>query len=125
MATPLPSPLFAAHSDLGLRRCVHLDLLRPRPCCCVHTLVVCARAPRAVCAPPQEGEKFQVVDTAWRELMEGASVAPGALVVGADKEKLVALQVGRGWGLCVCGGRCCEGGKGGEGGGNRGWWWDL
>lgn len=31
----------------------------------------------------QEGEKFQVVDTAWRELMESCLAAPGALVVGA------------------------------------------
>jgi hypothetical protein len=39
----------------------------------------------------QEGEKFQIVDSAWREIMESAAAAPGALVVGADKEKLVAL----------------------------------
>eukprot|EP00201_Polytomella_parva_P020499 CAMPEP_0175042260 /NCGR_PEP_ID=MMETSP0052_2-20121109/2450_1 /TAXON_ID=51329 ORGANISM="Polytomella parva, Strain SAG 63-3" /NCGR_SAMPLE_ID=MMETSP0052_2 /ASSEMBLY_ACC=CAM_ASM_000194 /LENGTH=3805 /DNA_ID=CAMNT_0016305023 /DNA_START=33 /DNA_END=11446 /DNA_ORIENTATION=+ len=41
---------------------------------------------------PEEGEKFQVVDTAWREVMEGCNANPSCLSVAADKEVLSALQ---------------------------------
>eukprot|EP00983_Pelagomonas_calceolata_P119003 1160559-Pelagomonas_calceolata.AAC.10 len=40
----------------------------------------------------QEGEKFQIVDQAWRDLMEAVSANPAALAVGADKERLSSLQ---------------------------------
>jgi dynein heavy chain len=41
---------------------------------------------------PTEGEKFQIVDQAWREIMESANADPDCLVVGASKEKLVMLE---------------------------------
>jgi len=41
---------------------------------------------------PVEGEKFQIVDQAWRDLMEAVSANPAALAVGADKERLSSLQ---------------------------------
>lgn len=40
----------------------------------------------------QEGEKFQIVDQAWRDLMELVAANPGALAMGADKERLATLQ---------------------------------
>ncbi|KAF5838995.1 dynein heavy chain, N-terminal region 2-domain-containing protein [Dunaliella salina] len=41
---------------------------------------------------PVEGEKFQIVDQSWRDLMEAVSANPSALAVGADKERLSSLQ---------------------------------
>ncbi|KAG2501733.1 hypothetical protein HYH03_000233 [Edaphochlamys debaryana] len=41
---------------------------------------------------PEEGEKFQVVDTSWRELMEATSVTPSCTTVAEDRERLMALQ---------------------------------
>eukprot|EP00798_Chlamydomonas_sp_ICE-L_P012761 gene12761-16012_t len=41
---------------------------------------------------PEEGEKFQIVDQAWRDVMESANASPSCLVIAADKEKLVALE---------------------------------
>ena len=41
---------------------------------------------------PEEGDKFQVVDQAWREIMDSAAANPASLAVAADKEKLVLLE---------------------------------
>lgn len=41
---------------------------------------------------PEEGEKFQLVDQAWRDVMDSANSNPSALVIGADKDKLIMLE---------------------------------
>lgn len=40
---------------------------------------------------PEEGDKFQQVDTMWRDLMEAAHKQPMVLKIAADPERLVAL----------------------------------
>ncbi|KXZ55711.1 DHC8 protein [Gonium pectorale] len=41
---------------------------------------------------PEEGEKFQLVDQSWREVMESTAASPACVIVAEDREKLLALQ---------------------------------
>ncbi|GLC47993.1 hypothetical protein PLESTB_000047400 [Pleodorina starrii] len=41
---------------------------------------------------PEEGEKFQIVDQSWRELMESTSQSPTCTDVAEERDKLMALQ---------------------------------
>jgi len=64
------------------------------------TLTLHSPGPHAHRTPPpivQEGEKFQVVDQGWREVMEAAAANPGALAAGEDQERLTRLQENNRW----------------------------
>ncbi|KAG2451278.1 hypothetical protein HYH02_003884 [Chlamydomonas schloesseri] len=41
---------------------------------------------------PEEGDKFQVVDASWRELMETTAEAPACTKVAEERDKLLSLQ---------------------------------